>query len=404
MRTLIVSDLHFGSASGADVLRLPEVRRSLIEALDGVGRLVLLGDVLELRHGPRRGALDAAKPFFQELGAAMSDGEIVIAAGNHDHALVDGWLQRRAELSESPPLRLQQVLRPEQASPMAQTLAGWAAPARVTVAHPGFWVREDVYAIHGHYLDCHITVPTIERIAVAAMGRMLGISQQAIRGVADYEALTAPIYAWVDAVAAQGATRAVLNGSATMRMWRALAEERPRGGGGAPAGSLGAGGSGREGWRTAAARRLRREELARTLRREAVRKGFPVAVSALNRLGLGPVGPDISAQELRRAGLAAMGEVAARLGLDGAYVVFGHTHRAGPLPGDAESEWRGRTGARLLNTGSWVYSPGFVMSDAGRNPYWPGGCVVVDEAGPPSVGRLLADRSRRELTGAQAAR
>ena len=31
-----------------------------------------------------------------------------------------------------------------------------------------------------------------------------------------------------------------------------------------------------------------------------------------------------------------MGEVAARLGLGDAYVIFGHTHRAGPLPGDDE--------------------------------------------------------------------
>ena len=40
-----------------------------------------------------------------------------------------------------------------------------------------------------------------------------------------------------------------------------------------------------------------------------------------------------------------MGEVAERLGLGDAYVIFGHTHRAGPLPSDSESEWHGRAGA-----------------------------------------------------------
>ena len=79
----------------------------------------------------------------------------------------------------------------------------------------------------------------------------------------------------------------------------------------------------------------------RRLRRRALVAGFPLAVAALNRAGLGPLRAEISSGELRRAGLRAMDEVAARLGLGDAYVVFGHTHRAGPLPGDREQEWRG---------------------------------------------------------------
>ena len=43
---------------------------------------------------------------------------------------------------------------------MLAQLADWAAPARVRVAYPGLWVRPDVYATHGHYLDCHLTMPT----------------------------------------------------------------------------------------------------------------------------------------------------------------------------------------------------------------------------------------------------
>ena len=71
-----------------------------------------------------------------------------------------------------------------------------------------------------------------------------------------------------------------------------------------------------------------------SVRRRALAGAFPLAVAALNRAGLGPLRADISAAELRRAGLRAMGEVAARLDLGDAYVIFGHTHRAGPLPGD----------------------------------------------------------------------
>ena len=45
------------AAPGIDVLRRPELRAALLEELAGVDRLVLLGDVLELRHGPpARGA------------------------------------------------------------------------------------------------------------------------------------------------------------------------------------------------------------------------------------------------------------------------------------------------------------------------------------------------------------
>ena len=73
----------------------------------------------------------------------------------------------------------------------------------------------------------------------------------------------------------------------------------------------------------------------------ALAGAFPVAIAALNKAGLGSFDADISTDELRRAGLRAMGEVAARLGLGDAHVIFGHTHRAGPRPQDVAAEWRG---------------------------------------------------------------
>lgn len=375
MRTLIVSDLHFGSASRADVLRTSEAQQKLLSALTGVERLVLLGDVLELRHGPRRAALQAARPFLEALGEKMAGAEIVIAPGNHDHALIDTFAQARSEDHEPAPLGLEQWIAPQQASPMAKQLADWAAPANVQIAFPGLWVRDDVYAIHGHYLDAHITVPTMERVAVSLMGKMVSRPQPSLASIDDYEAVTAPIYAWVDAVAAHGATRSSLNGSATVKMWRMLHGN--------------AGGK----------RSLRASGLGAGLRSSAVRRGFPLAVGALNRLGLGPLNADISAVELRRSALSAMGEVAARLDLGQAHVVFGHTHRAGPLPADEPAEWRGRLGARLINTGSWTYSSGFLTPGDTENPYWPGSCVVVDDDGSssPKPTRLLSGDFQRSL-------
>ena len=133
-------------------------------------RAVLLGDVLELRHGPVRDALASAREFFEELGAAMAGGEIVIVAGNHDPALVEPWLIARGQELEPPSLGPEQLFEPAAASQALERIAEWCAPARVTVAYPGLWVREDVYATHGHYLDCHLTIPTLERLTMGAMG------------------------------------------------------------------------------------------------------------------------------------------------------------------------------------------------------------------------------------------
>ncbi|MEA2208301.1 MAG: hypothetical protein QOF54_778 [Solirubrobacteraceae bacterium] len=387
MRTLVISDLHLGSSSRADLLRRSELREPLLRAVAEVDRVVLLGDVLELRHGPARGALAVARPFFEELGRALDGRELVLVAGNHDHALVDPWLAVRAELEQAEPLRLEQLLEPQEASPLVARLAQWAEPARTRFAYPGLWIRPDVYAMHGHYLDCHLTVPTIERLSVGVMSRLLGRPAQSFASVGDYEAVTGPMYAWRHALARDAMTGDALNGIGTVNAWRAL------------------GGTGE---RDAAARGVapsRRSLLLARLRRDAIVHGFPLAVAALNRAGIGPLRAEVSLSELRRAGLRAMGEVASRLGLDDCHVVFGHTHRAGPLAGDDVREWHrpptvpgGSPGARLVNVGCWTYDAIFLSGPDAESPYWPGTAVVVEDSGPPRLDRLLLDRTRAELS------
>src|SRR5437899_1806374 len=388
MRTLLISDLHLGSRTGSDVLRRSELRAPLLAEAARADRVVLLGDVLELRHGPPREALAAARGFFEELGGALRGRELVVVAGNHDHALLEPWLSRRGEHAPAA-LDLEQLIAPARASPMLERISEWAAPARVQAAYPGVWVREDVYATHGHYLDCHLTVPTLERPGIGAMSRVLGRPASEFASVEDYEAVTAPVYAWRDAVAREAPTGAALNGNSTLRAWRAL------GGGGDTSSAAVA-------WRERAAARA---GLARRLRTRALVAAFPLAVAALNRAGVGPLRAEISGTELRRAGLRAMGQVAARLGLDDAYVVFGHTHRAGPLPRDDEREWRGDygaaaldgawaaatsgPGARLVNAGCWTYESVFLSATPGESPYWPGTCVLVEDSGAPVLERLL---------------
>jgi hypothetical protein len=387
VRTLVISDLHLGSGSRADLLRSETLRAPLLEAVAGVERVVLLGDLLELRHGPARLAMAAARPFCEDLGRALGEGEVVICPGNHDYALIAGWLSRRGDIERPEPLGVEQLLTASDASPTLATLAQWLHPARTTVAYPGLWVRPDVYAMHGHYLDCHVTIPTLERLGIGAMSRVLSRPAESLACVDDYETVSGPLFAWIDAVARQGPTGPALDGSITVRAWHAL------GGDDSTHSALARNG-------TRAVVRDRLANVIPVVRRRALMHAFPLVVGALNRAGMGPLKADISGPELRRAGLCAIGEVAARLGLGQAYVIFGHTHRAGPLPGDDVQEWRGRLGAQLVNTGCWTYERAFLSAAAPENPYWPGGCVLVEDSGAPQAMRLLSGCSHEQLRAA----
>ena len=139
----------------------------------GVDRLVVLGDGLELRDGPAATRSRSPGRSSRTWGRALGpDGELLLAAGNHDHGLVAGWIDGRLLTEPSGFLGLEQRIEPREAGPLARGAGrARAAPARVEVVYPGVWLREDVYAIHGHYSDLHATVPTFERLAAGAMAR-----------------------------------------------------------------------------------------------------------------------------------------------------------------------------------------------------------------------------------------
>jgi hypothetical protein len=117
---------------------------------------------------------------------------------------------------------------------------------------------------------------------------------------------------------------------------------------------------------------------------------IPTAVAALNKIGLGPFRSELSAVELRRAGLRSIGAMAAALGIDAEHVIFGHTHRSGPWARDDDSDWRLPNGTgRLWNSGSWIHEPAFLGEKPLDSPYFPGVVVWVDDDGPPRPERLL---------------
>jgi hypothetical protein len=367
MRTLVISDLHIGLASGADVLARPAALERLAARLGSVDRLVLLGDTLELRHGPARDALARAEPIMRALGGALPPGaEVVLVPGNHDHAIAAGWLDWRGRREAPPPLPLEERVPAVKASWIAKRLAGFLAPARVEVAYPGLWLRDDVFATHGHYLDAHFPIPMPERLAVGLLARMVGAVPDPATPD-DYEAILAPIYALSQASAQRGGDgRAVVGSRSAVATWRGLT------------------GSGR----------------GRRLRAYALAVPFRLGVIVANRAGLGPVQAQVSLDDLRMAGLAAMGETARRLRIAPAHLIFGHTHRTGQLASDAGAEWCTPAGTQLHNTGSWLLERAFMSRDpAATNPYWPGGAVALDDAGPPRLERLLGDVPASALRG-----
>ena len=87
-----------------------------------------------------------------------------------------------------------------------------------------------------------------------------------------------------------------------------------------------------------------------------------------------------------------MSELVAALGLDDAReVIFGHTHRPGPLPRDADWD------KRLYNTGSWLFEPNLLGPSDSDSPYWPGTAVFVTGDEPPELRRPLADVTQDQL-------
>jgi hypothetical protein len=333
--------LHLGANGAPDVLRREPERTALVATLAGFDRLVLLGDTLELRHGPIRAALAVAAPVLRELGSAVA--EVIVVPGNHDHALLRGWFERR----EQAPLGLESAVDRDPREPLG-VLVEALAPARVRVAYPGVWLRDDVYANHGHYGDRHNTVPILERLGAGLTVRVAGEPAGGPARAEDYEAALGPMYAWADTVAQSGGLHIGGGGSFQIAAWQRL--------------------NGR-----------------RTIRGRAMALGLAAAVAGLNRAGVGPLRPDVSGVALRRGALAGFAEVVDRLSVPpAAHVIFGHTHRAGPMPGDDRVEW-----GRLINIGSWVHEPRFIGDDPLGSPYRAGFAAVVGDDGPPALINLL---------------
>jgi hypothetical protein len=356
MRTAIISDLHLGVASDEDVLRDPEVRRVLLEEIAGADRLVLLGDIVELRNLPVGPSLARARPFFEELGEALGDAEVTLVPGNHDHRLAEPLLDDLS-IAGDPTLGLEHHHVPSGA---AVLIDEWLGRARLKIAYPGVWLREDVYATHGHYMDVHLALPRAECVAAATMVRLSGqLPNRATPN--DYERVLRPIYGFAYGLAQVLPVKRRRNGPFE-KAWEVLAGERA--------------------------------ELS--LKAKAARTGFPWGIRALNGLLHAEFEPDVRPAAIFRSGVEAAVEMAMRLGIDDVQVITGHTHRGGPLPD--EPEWSLPRGGRLHNTGSWVFASAFHQPGTPPNSYWPGTVTWLEDDDPPRRVRLLQKHSHGQMT------
>ena len=145
MRTLVISDLHLGAGHGRAALDDSSIVEALSTAIAPVDRLVLLGDIIELRQGSLQDALAAASRILPQLVSGLGEGrEVILLMGNHDH----------------------QLRVHSEALGQVEWMLSQNGNA-VRIEYPGVWLRDDVYADHGHYLDrqlapaCDVVLPFV---------------------------------------------------------------------------------------------------------------------------------------------------------------------------------------------------------------------------------------------------
>lgn len=344
MKTLVISDTHLGARDGRDVLRRPVALELLLDSLKNVDRLVLLGDLVELLDGRVSGALLDAKPILKEIGRAMSGREIIVLAGNHDHALVRGWLRERRELDK--PLSATESV-PHEATKLLQKVVGYLSAERtsVRVHYPGVWLSKDVFAHHGHYLERQLSTSTIARVTNAA-------GYGALSAAEEYEAARSPSFA------------------AASLLMRDLPDDLEE----------------------------RLDRIGGVLR--AVGRSLLTGPGDLGNLTrtTGPVVRDIVEKRLQRGGLDAMQQVAEDLGVDSRakHVLFGHVHRLGPT--DQSAGWQVFPDSPMYwNSGCWVLDPWLCNDDDQTSPFWPGGALEINDGQAPKAVNLLREVEPADL-------
>lgn len=319
-----------------DVLTRPRPLARLLDALDGVDRLVLLGDSVELMEGRTQQAMNVAEPVLRAIGTELgSEREVVLVPGNHDAPLVRSWVRLYREQ-----LQLETPVAPG-ATPALARVTAWLRPAQVRVSYPGVWLAPRVWATHGHYLNRHL----VPESTYGVLRGLLGGLPRSGASPGDYE---------------QGGRPSLVQAKLLL----------PR-----PLVTL----------------FYDLTELARASTMPRVRRHL------LHRR-IAPLTSALLGQQMQRASIPALARVMRELGVEADWVVFGHVHRLGPIGDDDPQQWRSNgDGPAIVNTGSWLYEPLLVHRATPPHPYWPGGAVLLEDGGQPQAIGLLDDLRPSDL-------
>jgi hypothetical protein len=341
-RYLAISDLHFG-AEGA-VLRLPAARERLAAELEWAEALVINGDLFTLVTAPLAAAVEASRPFFELVAAHVR--QVVYVPGNHDHHLVAlaGDESRLDHILGLPGAGLFRLATAER---ILKSLLG--AGVEVRTGYP-LLELDGVRHTHGHYIAPHQgsfgwrLVDTLAWRIAGEKRRQHGL------GVAEYEALIAPLYELMYETAQLPAA--------------ARAQEQTE----------------------------RLLTIAATLVRAPSRAGRQILRLVGSELGRSddPLQTIFSLPTPAEAA-AAMEWVCENLQIPAGPVVFGHTHV--PFveqPSPRRGKWI------FHNCGSWYYDRRQARNPRYRQLAWPGSVLRLAD-GRAELRELLADWQRPEL-------
>lgn len=389
MRSLVISDTHFGAWTGYDLLRDAEYRERLDPHLADLDEVVFLGDLYDLLFGTIRDSFAASEALLHLVRDHLQGKRFVFLAGNHDHHFEVRRAEAEIELTLAtggPPDEAELARRSLLRTFLGRHLEG----VEVDVRYPTYTVG-DVLLTHGHYLDPHARQagPLGSRLLTQALWRIGAGGREDPRTVEDYESVTTLLTEVLFTIAQlpHGCTAQRSVNQAAQRVgaaantltaplereWRRLARRKPDDPG-APR---------RHGTSDADFQRALDAELERrrTVGGPALDQGIDYSVARVLR----PSDP-------RERSLEAISKVVRNLGWSEQTnkIVFAHTHQ--PL---ADVRAPDDDGVRFWNTGCWIYEPDLGSPEAYESYLeraWPGTAVLIDtEAEAPRLIEAMAD-------------
>jgi calcineurin-like phosphoesterase family protein len=382
VRSLVLSDTHFGAWTGDDLLRHDWAVQRLAPHLEGVAELVILGDLFDFLFATVPDAFAAADPFFDLVADKMAGKRVVWLAGNHDRHIMARELENLNEEMLATGRSAEEVgpaLREH--NYFLRFMHRRLPECEVAIEYPTYAIG-DVLCCHGHYLDAHVQGSMANRTFTRGLRRVGGVKTHG-RDLAidDYEAATSPLTELLFTVA-----QLPMGTDAQM----GLLAEVQRIGRIVRAVSM----PGREIERFAQGIADRAKSLVRAGGGIEAATSGPIEGSAGSPRNLARmIAPD---EPVERA-LRAYAQVAKNLGWDRRYdkLVFAHTHQplaaatAPPLEGESAQP------VRFWNTGCWIYEPTLGSLESYERYLhiaWPGTAVLVDtEAPEPELVQPLAD-------------